>query len=152
MATDDLVLLVAVWVLHYLVDFRILPSVFIPRENFPKVYSWIDRFSKALSSAKASAPKPTTLESAEAIKHVIQADFAEPEGQVDENDPTGLEKKQVVESWPIDYGSNHRDRGRLVALTSKEVVIASQSKVGGKEVHIHHPRTGFTIEAASGTN
>lgn len=63
----------------------------------------------------------------------------------------GLKKNQDVESWPIDTGSNHRDRGRLVALTSKEVVVVSQSKVGGKEVHIHHPRTNFTIQAVSET-
>lgn len=115
------------------------------------VYSWIDRFSKAISSAKASAPKPTTFESAEAIEYIMKADFAEPEGQVDEKDPMGLKKNQDVESWPIDTGSNHRDRGRLVALTPKEVVMAIRSKVGGKEVHIHHPRTNFTIQAVSGT-
>ena len=47
---------------------------------------------------------------------------------------------QVVESWPIDSGFNHHDRGKLVSLISKEAVLASQSKVGGKEVRIHHPR------------
>ncbi|MCJ1468581.1 hypothetical protein MMC07_007210 [Pseudocyphellaria aurata] len=141
----------AVWVFRWVVELKgALPPSLISGEQFPKVYSWIDRFSKAISSAKASAPKPTTLRSAEAIKHILQADFAESEGQVDENDPVGLKKDQDVESWPIDTGSNHRDRGRLVALTSTEVVLASPSKVGGKEIHIHHPRTSFTIQAVGG--
>lgn len=137
------------WIFHWLVELEgALPPSLISSEHFPKVYSWIGRFSKAIS-AKEPGPKPTTLEGAEAIKHILQANFAEPEGEVDENDPTGLKKNQDVESWPIDSGSNHHDRGRLVALTSKEVVVASQTKVSGKEVHIHHPRTNFTIQAVS---
>lgn len=72
------------------------------------------------------------------------------EGNVDDNDPLGLKKGQIVESWPTDSGFNHHDRGQLVSLTSKEVVLASQSKVGGKEVRIHHPRWNFRIRAVSG--
>ena len=95
-------------------------------------------------------PKPKTLKGAEAIQHVTQADFTEPEGDVDASDPLGLKKGQDVESWPIDSGSRHHDRGRLVSLTSKEVVLATQSKVGGKEVRIHHPRWNFRTRAVSG--
>ena len=71
------------------------------------------------------------------------------EGHVDHNDPLGLKKGQDIESWPIDSGFNHHDRGKLVSLTSKEVVLASQSKVGGQEVRIHHPRWNFRIRAVS---
>ena len=71
------------------------------------------------------------------------------EGEVDDRDPLGLKKGQDVESWPIDSGFNHHDRGKLVSLTSKEVVLASQSKVEGKEVRIHHPRWNFRIRAVS---
>lgn len=111
------------------------------------MYAWIDRFNHAIASAKSSAPKPTTLKGAEAVQHVIQADFAEPEGHVDANDPLGLQKGQDVESWPVDSGFKHHDRGRLVSINSQEVVLAAQSKVGGKEVRIHHPRWNFRTRA-----
>jgi len=118
----------------------------ISEKKFPKVFAYIDRFRKALSEAKLSAPKPITLKGADAVKFVTQAEFAEPEGQVDENDPQALKKGQDVEVWPIDTGFKNRDRGRLVALTLKESVVAAQSKVGGKEIRIHHPRTNFRIQ------
>lgn len=141
----------AVWPFSWLLGLKgALPPSLVSREKFPKVYAWVDRFSKAVSSAKLSAPKPATLKGAEAVKYIIQAEYSEPEGEVDGSDPLGLKKGQYVESWPIDSGSRHHDRGRLVSLTSREVVLASQSKVGGKEVRIHHPRWNYRIKAVSG--
>ena len=83
------------------------------------------------------------------MKYITQAEYSEPEGDVDANDPQGLKKGQDIESWPTDSGFKHRDRGHLVSLTPKEVVLASQSKVGGKEVRIHHPRWNFRIKAVT---
>lgn len=141
----------AVWPLHWVIGMKgALPPSLVSKEKFPKVYAWIDRFSKAVSTAKSSAPKPTELKGAEAVKYIIQAEFSEKEGEVDASDPLGLKKGQDVESWPIDSGFRHHDRGRLVSLTSKEVVLASQSKVGGKEVRIHHPRWNYRTRAVSG--
>ena len=141
----------AIWPFHWLLGLKgALPPSLISKEKFPKVYAWVDRFNEALSAAKASARKPTTLEGAEAVKYVCQAEFSEPEGDVDANDPLGLEKGQDIESWPIDSGFKHHDRGRLVSLTSKEAVLASQSKIGGIEVRIHHPRWNYRIKAVSG--
>ena len=124
-----------------------LPAAIFGKDNFPKVYTWIDRFSKALKAAEESAPKVTRLKGVEAVKYVTQADFAEPDGQVDDKDPLGLRKGQDVESWPIDSGSNHRDRGQLIALTRQEVVLKTQAKIGHRDIHIHHPRTNFRIRA-----
>ena len=138
----------AIWPFYWLLRLKgVLPVSLISKEKFPKVYAWVDRFSKALSAAEASAPKPITLTGAEATKFVCQADFHEHEGDVDASDPSGLKKGQEVESWPIDTGFKHHDRGRLVSLTSKEVVLASQSKFGGIEVRIHHPRWNFRTRA-----
>ena len=140
----------AIWLFHWLIELKgALPPSLISEKQFPKVFAYIDRFSKALSAAKLSAPKPVTLKGADAVKFVTQADFAEPEGQVDDSDPLALKKGQDVEVWPIDTGFKHRDRGRLVALTLKESVVATQSKVGGKEIRVHHPRTNFRIQAVS---
>lgn len=141
----------AVWPFHWLLELKgALPHSLISKEKFPKVYAWIGRFSKAVSTAKSSAPKPTTLKGAEAVKHVTQAEFYEPEGDVDASDPLGLKKGQDVESWPIDSGFKHHDRGQLVSLTSKEVVLEAQSKFGGRDVRIHHPRWNYRTRAVSG--
>ncbi len=127
-----------------------LPPSLFGKDNFPKVYAWIDRFSAALKAARNSAPKVITLKGAEAIQYVTQAEFAEPDGEVDSRDPLALKKGQDVESWPIDSGFNHRDRGQLVALTRQEIVLKTQAKIGHRDVHIHHPRTNFRIRAVSG--
>ena len=145
----------AVWPFHWLIGLKgALPPSLFSKEIFPKVYAWVDRFSKAVSTAKSAAPKPTTLKGDEALKYIVTAEYHESEGDVDPNDPLGLEKGQDVESWPIDSGSRHHDRGRLVSLNSKEVVLASQSKIGGKEIRIHHPRWNYRIRPvnAGGAN
>lgn len=36
-----------------------------------------------------------------------------------------------------------------MSLTPREVVLAGQSRVGGKEVRIHHPRWNYRIRAVS---
>ncbi|KAL9050630.1 MAG: hypothetical protein Q9206_005013 [Seirophora lacunosa] len=100
-----------------------------------------------VKEAEQNVPKCTTLKGAEAVKHISQAEFAEPDGTVDDQDPLGLKKGQDVESWPIDSGFNHRDRGQLFALTRQEVVLTTQAKVGHRDIHIHHPRTNFRIRA-----
>ena len=115
--------------------------------HYPRTHAWIKRFSAAVDKAKSSVPKPVTLKGVEAVEHILQANFAEAEGEVDEKDPLGLKKGQEVEVWPTDTGFKHKDRGTLVALSKDEVVIAILSKTGGKEVRIHAPRTGFRIQA-----
>lgn len=112
------------------------------------MFSWIGRFKQAVSTAKASAPKPVRLKGPDALKRIVAADFAEPEQGVDETDPLGLKKGEDVEVWPIDSGFTKKDRGILESLTSEEVVIATQTKVGGKEIRIRAPRHGFRIAKA----
>ena len=126
-----------------------LPPDVISEELYPKVFSWIGRFKKAISAAKSSAPKPARLKGADAVKQIVAAEYAEDEEDVDQSDPSGLKKGEDVQVWPIDSGFGHKDRGRLVSLTSKEVVIAKQSKVGAKEIHVRTPRHGFRIAKAT---
>ena len=133
-----------------MLQLRSIPPSLVSKAKYPKVFAWVDRFGKAIKTAGASAPKPVTLKGAEAVRHVVQAEFSEAEGEVDGNDPLGLKKGQDVESWPVDSGFRHHDRGRLISLTAKEVVLAAQSKVGGKEIRIHHPRWNFRTRAVSG--
>lgn len=134
---------------HWLVGLgRALPPSSISAQHYPKVFSWIDRFTKAIADAKVAAPRPNTLQGPEAVQQIIRADFAEPAGRVEE-DPLDLKKDQDVETWPIDSGSNHRDRGCLVGLNSEEVVVATRTAVEGREVRIHHPRSNFRIQAVA---
>lgn len=128
-----------------------LPQNLFSPKQYPKVFAWVDRFSKAVAAAKQVAPKPTTLKGPEAAKRIVQADFADTVTLVDETDPLGLKAGQEVEVWPTDSGFKHRDRGRLVALTSQEVVIATPPKEGGNEIRVHHPRVGFRIQAIGGS-
>lgn len=126
-----------------------LPSDVISEKQFPKAFSWIGRFRKAVSAAKAQGPRPVRLKGADAVKQILGAEFAEAEESVDQSDPLGLRKGEDVQVWPVDSGFKHRDQGRLVSLTSKEVVIAKTSNVGGKEIHIRTPRHGFRIAKAT---
>lgn len=140
----------AVWPFHWLVGLQgALPPSSISAKQYPRVFAWIDRFTKAVSNAKASAQKPATYKGPEAINFIAQAAFAEAEGEVEE-DPLALHKGQDVEVWPLDSGAKHHDRGRLIALNTKEVVIATRTEAEGKEVRIHHPRKNFRIMALSG--
>ncbi|KAL2353056.1 glutathione S-transferase [Cryomyces antarcticus] len=140
----------AIWPFDWIMELGGLPAESISEKRFPKVFAWVERFRGALKAAKASAPKPVTLKGADAVKYVTGADFVEKEGEVDSHDPLGLKEGTNVQVWPIDSGFNSKDQGRLVKLTLEEVALASQTKVGGKEVHIHMPRWGFRIVEATG--
>jgi len=139
----------AVWPYDWLKGMKkAFPPNLISETQYPKVFAWIDRFNKAVATAKSSVPKPATLKGPDMIERVTASSFAEPDGSVDANDPLGLKSGQDVEVWPTDSGFSHHDQGKLLSLTSAEVVIAAQTKTGGKEVRIHTPRTNFRIRAA----
>ncbi|KAI9676058.1 MAG: hypothetical protein M1817_000801 [Caeruleum heppii] len=141
----------AIWPLHWMTDLKgaIDPS-FISKNQFPRVFAWIERFIKIISEAKQSVPKPKTLKGSEAVRQISSADFGEPDIGFDTSDPSGLREGQDVEVWPIDTGFNRHDHGRLVGLSKDEVVIETQTKIGEKTVRIHAPRHGFRIAETSG--
>ena len=122
-----------------------LPPDLISEKQYPKVFAWLARYRAACEEAKVSAPKPTILEGQAAADHILGSEFAESGGAVDESDPLGLQEGVEVEVYPADWGTEHRDRGRLVGLTPDEVTIAVMSK-GGVEFHVHAPRTGFKVK------
>lgn len=69
---------------------------------------------------------------------------ARSESVVMEQDPQKLERGMLVELYPSDWGSEHRDSGRLVALAPDEVTIIAEATV---DVRIHAPRAGFKVRA-----
>jgi len=135
----------AVWPFHWLKGLKgALPGDYISANQFPKVFAWIERFDQAVKIAATKLEKPKSLKGQEAVDQISKSHYAESESSVDADDPTGLKKRQEVEVWPIDSGSNHRDRGLLVGLSGKEIVIESKTK-DGQTVRVHTPRHGFRI-------
>lgn len=139
----------AVWPFHWLKGLRgALPADLISGQQYPKVFAWIERFHKAVSAAATKAGKPKTIKGPEAVKTISACGFVEREGEVDPNDPTGLKKGEGVEVWPIDSGFSRKDRGRLVALDGREIVIESKT-ADGQQVRIHAPRHGFRVRSVA---
>ncbi|TGO80149.1 hypothetical protein BPOR_1811g00010 [Botrytis porri] len=135
----------AVWPFHWLTTLPgALPTNYISAQQFPKTFAWISRFDQATQLVAKNIPKPKLLSGAEVLEMVSTSDFVETDEHVDSLDPTGLQKEQEVEVWPTDTGMSGRDRGVLVGLTTKEIVIESRTREGVK-VKIHTPRHGFRI-------
>ncbi|KAF7951965.1 uncharacterized protein EAE97_001462 [Botrytis byssoidea] len=135
----------AVWPFHWLTTLPgALPASYISAQHFPKTYAWIGRFEQAVRLAAKKNPKPTVLSGAEVLEKVAASDFVEGDEGVDALDPTGLQRGQEVEVWPIDTGMKRRDRGFLVGLSTREIVVESVMR-GGTRVRIHTPRYGFRI-------
>jgi len=130
-----------------------MPESFFSAERYPRTRAWLARYEKAVERAKQYAPQPTELEGPAAIEQALKSplntstDTAGAELTVVQ-DPSGLKQGQEIEMYPIDTGSNRRDRGRLVHLTSAEVAISAKSEKGDTDVRIHYPRWNFSIGPA----
>jgi hypothetical protein len=121
-----------------------LPEDFISAKLYPKVFAWFDRYRAAVDTAKSNAPDPTALDGEAAAAFVHSSGSASAHVSVDAKDPTGLKHGAEVEVYAADWGTEYRDRGRLVGLTPDEVTIAVRTK-GNAEIRVHAPRTGFKI-------
>ena len=138
-----------VWTFDWLNGLKgALPRELISEKKYPKVFAWIARFNEALKDAKSKAPKPATLKGDTAAERILNASFANKDLGVDAADPLGLRQGAEVEVFPIDSGTKHKDRGILIGLTEDEVVLST--KVKGKELRLHFPRTGFRIREVNG--
>jgi len=121
-----------------------MPDEFFGTGRYPATRAWLSRYDEAIGKAKYSAPQIGELEGPAAVEKVLSSPFQDEDLGVS-SDPLALKKGEVVSTWPIHTGYNHKDSGKLVKLTSNEVVIATMSQQGGKEVRIHHPRWNYTI-------
>jgi hypothetical protein len=140
----------AVWPLHWI---SLIPGALPPDQisaaQYPKVFSWIERFEKAASSAQSELPESVTVLGDQAMEIIVSSLYNEIEGRVDENDPMveqqSLEKGQLVRVWPTDSGSKHKELGKLVSINNEEVVI--ETMAGEAVVRVHAPRHGFGVYA-----
>ncbi|KAK3684902.1 hypothetical protein B0T22DRAFT_202464 [Podospora appendiculata] len=143
----------AVWPLHWLVSLPGALPAGLVAARFPRVAAWIARFDAAVAEARARVGKPRSVSGEEAQRVILAAGWNEEAlerggGMVDgEAEPVvafhGLRKGAMVELWPTDSGSAHRDVGALVAVDAGEVVITT-----AEGVRLHAPRHGFRFEPA----
>ncbi|OMP85239.1 hypothetical protein BK809_0003908 [Diplodia seriata] len=159
----SLVDLQAVWVFDWVLEDPFLrgalgdeEEVRKVEERFPRTVAWVRRWRAALKERGAwdperEGPRGNVVSDEEVLERVFGdgSVFVEDGAEVvwDEGSArvVGLEKGQVVEVFPTDYGSAHKDRGRLVGLGLDEVVIDVDVEERGKVVRLHFPRTGFCV-------
>ena len=140
----------AIWVFDWLNGLKdALPKDLVSDKQYPRVFAWIGRFNEAIRAAKAAVTRPTTLKGDEAAQRILGANHAEREIYFQEQDPMRLNKGQDVEVWPIDSGSRHLDRGRLVGINEHEFVLHLPSEAGQHGVRLHCPRTNFRTRAVT---
>jgi len=138
----------ACWIFDWLLQLPgAFPEEFFGAMRYPKTMAWRDRYNAAIAKAKEAMPKPKELEGPGAVKKILESGFGEDDLKV-EADPTNLQQGQEVEMYPIDTGSNRRDTGKLIGLSTSEAVISTTSQQGGKEMRIHYPRWNFAIAPA----
>lgn len=114
---------------------------------YPRTFAYVERFRAAIAAKSAQNDnKPVELSPDETIRRILESDFFEPEGRVDPQDPLKLSKGQAVEIWPVDSGFTHHDKGELVSIGVREVVIESRPNVGEGKLRLHFPRVNFRIQ------
>jgi len=134
----------AVWPFHWLLGLPgALPGDVAGAEGFPRVWAWVGRWQEVVSRAKRANGRPESITGDEAAERILKAEYAEPLGMVEEGDPSGLRAGEEVLVYPTDTGRLNKDRGRLVALDGREIVV----EVGGEggTVRVHAPRHGFRV-------
>ena len=122
------------------------------KEKYPRSFKWFENFRGGRKEAMEKMEKEgkvTNLDGQEAIKKMLSGGFGEKEGSVDEKDPSGLKKGDLVEGWPTDTGFEYHDVGTLVGLTTQEAVLSSKAQ-DGSEIRVHHPRWQFAVEKSKG--
>jgi hypothetical protein len=135
---------VAIFLLDFVSDMDV-PKSTISVQIFPKTFAWLARYRAAVDAAKSASPKPMKLDGQGAADRLHRSELIQANAGFDHSDPTGLKEEIEVEIYAADWGSEHKDRGRLVGLTSDEVTVAVKSK-RHVEIQVHAPRNGFKIK------
>lgn len=142
----------AAWVFDWMIGMRgVISSEQAAKEglsqdNYPKLFAWVARFRKLQEDLLEKNGKPEILSNDDAYARVLALNEFEDVKGVYEHDPLGLAEGQLVDLWPTDNSSNHHDKGKLVALHVKEVVIESEVPDGKGHLHLHFPRSKFMIK------
>lgn len=117
-----------------------LPKELISEESYTKTFAWVHRFMDLAKKRKGDMQKPEKLDGERMRDRILTASSSAVDTDFIHNDPLNLERGSEVEVFPSDYGQGHKDRGPVVGLTTKEIVIRN-----AKGLHLHFPRWNFRI-------
>ena len=81
---------------------------------------------------------------------MVEGPFGEKDLGVDERDPQKLKKGDMVQSYPTDTGSAHKDVGKLVGLSLQETVLEVKAKERTSRSECTIPRWQFMVEKTKG--
>lgn len=147
----------ALWVWDWLFGMSMdmgksLENYVIAPEMYPKTLAWVERHRQYMQELERQNATPEVLSNEKAIEYILASEYTEKEGEMDTHEPLRLSQGQMVEVWPSDSGSAHRDKGRLVSIGVKEVVIESAVPNGKGHLRLHFPRINFRIAPAKNAN
>jgi glutathione S-transferase len=130
---------------------KIVPDVAvkegITKDNYPRAFAWTARHRQFCEAVTEKNGKPEILSNEDAYARVLGSNEFEDIKGVDKYDPLGFSQGQMIECWPTDSGQNHHDRGKIVALHLRELVIESEVPAGKGHLHLHFPRGNFRLKA-----
>jgi len=121
----------------------------LPQQNvnvkvYPKVYAWVTRFMDLVEEKKKACAVPTTLDGEAMTSRTMSASSPADDIGFSKDDPLDLQEEDKIQVFPSDYGQMGVSVGRLVGLSTNEVVIEND-----KGLHLHFPRWNFSIEKVS---
>ncbi|KAH7358858.1 hypothetical protein B0T11DRAFT_355454 [Plectosphaerella cucumerina] len=135
----------AAFVLHYMLQMPgALPEEVFNAKDFPHTSVYLARYATAVKDTMMDqVPSMTGQEAAEVIR---QSEYFEQSHAVVPG-ATGLSEGQRVKVWRTDdlsSGVKHCDGGKLIGLSSQEIVISSTAPEG-HELHLNFPRRNFKV-------
>jgi hypothetical protein len=109
--------------------------------RYPKVHAWLKQFTDHVPENEAEK-----LSGDEATKQLLSQPYAAKEIGVQDNDVTGFKKGDLVDVVTTDDTNpgNRAQRGKLVGLSKKEIVVELENGL-----RVHFSRIGYAIKKAS---
>jgi hypothetical protein len=121
-----------------------LPDEVFNAKDFPHTSAYLARYAAAVkASMMDQVPSITGQEAAEVIR---QSEYFEQSHAVVPG-ATSLSEGQLVKVWRTDdlsSGVKHCDSGKLIGLSSQEIVISSTAPEG-HELHLHFLGRNFKV-------
>ncbi|KKF96240.1 hypothetical protein CFO_g1412 [Ceratocystis platani] len=137
----------AIWPFYWIMGIPgALPKTSFSASEFPKIHAWTARFQKIISAAKKQGQKPETVSGDQAYEIITKSLFHD-KSSVVSDELSDLRVGDIVDLRPSDYGMQHVDTGRLVALSPKEVTI--EVATSNATIHLHAPRHGFVVKKSN---
>jgi glutathione S-transferase len=139
----------AVWPFEWMIVDRYMKECLPEQINdkvYPKVFAWVKRFMGVVEEKKKTCAKPTTLDGAAMKSRILNAASTTDDIGFMPNDPLGLNRGDMVQVFPSDYGQTGISSGTLTGLSTTEVVIKNT-----QDLHLHFPRWNFSIRKPSPT-